>query len=192
MFFDDEVIELIANCSNNQAFQKGNIKLKVTVNDIKVFLGIHLLRGYSSVPRYRIYWETSKVCTRIDNLTLDENDKFGKVRPLWLLISQRWLRAFPKDSNLSIDEALVPYYSQPGAKQHIHGEPYQSASTGNTHPELGVGGSVVIYLVDKFPLGQYSIYIDKFFTSVRLLEELKVGATTAPGLFDRIELRKHP
>nr|CAD7256892.1 unnamed protein product [Timema shepardi] len=46
MFFDNEVLELIVNCSNNYAFRK------VTINDIKVFLGILLLRGYCSVPSY--------------------------------------------------------------------------------------------------------------------------------------------
>nr|CAD7616630.1 unnamed protein product [Timema genevievae] len=50
---------MITNCSNNYAFQKDNIKFKVTANDIKVCLGILLLSGYCSVPRYRIYWETS-------------------------------------------------------------------------------------------------------------------------------------
>nr|CAD7431496.1 unnamed protein product [Timema monikensis] len=87
------------------------------------------------------------------------------------------------------------HISRHGAKQHMHGkpirfgykvwclcsrlgylvqgEPYQGASTRNTHPELGVGGSVVIDLDDKLPHGQYSIYIDNFFTSVRLQEELK-------------------
>nr|CAD7423116.1 unnamed protein product [Timema monikensis] len=52
MFFDNEVLELIVNCSNNYAFQKGNIKFKVTINEIKLFLGILLLSGYCSVPRY--------------------------------------------------------------------------------------------------------------------------------------------
>nr|CAD7414248.1 unnamed protein product [Timema poppensis] len=44
IFFDNEVLELI----------KGNIKFKVTINEIKVFLGILLLSGYCSVPRYRM------------------------------------------------------------------------------------------------------------------------------------------
>nr|CAD7575989.1 unnamed protein product [Timema californicum] len=90
------ILKLIVNCSNNYAFQKGNIKFKVTINEIKVFLGILLFSGYCSVPRYRIYWETSsdtnneamsrntfedilKYLHVCDNLTLDENDKFGKI-----------------------------------------------------------------------------------------------------------------
>nr|CAD7262868.1 unnamed protein product [Timema shepardi] len=35
MFFDNEVLELIVNCSNNYAFQKGNIKFKITIDEIK-------------------------------------------------------------------------------------------------------------------------------------------------------------
>nr|CAD7574072.1 unnamed protein product [Timema californicum] len=122
--FRNEVLELIVNCSNNYTFQKGNIKFKVTINEIKVFLGILVLSGYCSVPRYRMYWETSsdshneavsraisrntfedilKYLHVCDNLTLDESDKF----------------------------------------------------------------------VDKLPHGQHSTYVDNFFTSIRLLEELK-------------------
>nr|CAD7423115.1 unnamed protein product [Timema monikensis] len=128
-----------------------------------------------------------------DNLTLDENDKFGKVRPLWLLPNKRWIHAFPKDANVSIDEAMVPYYGHHGAKIqiHIHGkaisfgykvwclcsrlgylvqeEPYQGASTGNTNLELGVGGAVLT----NFHMDSTAYILDNFFTSVRLLEELK-------------------
>nr|CAD7431367.1 unnamed protein product [Timema monikensis] len=156
MFFDNE---------------KGNIKFKVTANDIKVYLGIRLLSGYCSLPSDTHNEAVSRAMSRktfeyilkylhvCDNLILDEHDKFGKVRPLWLLLNQRWLLAFPKDSNLSIDEAMCGVF----------------ASTGNIHPELGVGGSVVIALVDKLPLGQDNIYsyVDNLFASVRFLEELK-------------------
>nr|CAD7438465.1 unnamed protein product [Timema bartmani] len=44
MFLDDEVIKLIANCSSNYVFQKGNIKFKVTVDFVKV-VGIFFCGG---------------------------------------------------------------------------------------------------------------------------------------------------
>ncbi|GBP44036.1 PiggyBac transposable element-derived protein 3 [Eumeta japonica] len=130
-----------------------------------------------------------------DNNSLPPNDKFGKVRPLWSLLNHRWLKYYPGDKNLSIDESMIPYYEKHGAKQHIHGKPirfvyknwsictrlgyliygelYQGASTGNTRPELGVGASVVLDLVEKLPTGNYSLYMDNFFTSLPLLNELK-------------------
>mgnify|MGYP000521783909 CR=1 FL=1 len=80
---------------------------------------------------------------------------------------------------------MLPYYGHYVAKQHIHGkpirfgfkiwsiyihlgyliegEPYQGASTGNTSPELRVGGSVVISLLQKLPsVTSYSVYIDNY------------------------------
>lgn len=57
----------------------------------------------------------------------------------------------------------------------IQAIPYQGAATGNTHPELGVGGSVILDLVQKLRSNStgYNIYIDNFFTSLPLLKELK-------------------
>lgn len=57
------------------------------------------------------------------------------------------------------------------------GEPYQGAKTGCTNPYLGVGGSVVMNLISKLPEKEhYSFYIDNFFTSLRLLDEVsKIG-----------------
>nr|CAD7256079.1 unnamed protein product [Timema shepardi] len=55
----------------------------------------------------------------------------------------------------------------------MYGRPIKVHLRGVTHPELEVGGAVVIDLVDKLSHGQYSIYLDNLLTSVRLLEELK-------------------
>nr|CAD7400705.1 unnamed protein product [Timema poppensis] len=142
MFFDDEFLELLTNCSNNFAFQKGNIKFKVTANDIKV-------------PRYRIYWETSS------DTHNEEKPMSRNIFEDILKYLRGWLRNFPKDSNLSIDKAMITYYGRHGATQHnihvkqirfgykvlclcnrlgylVQGERYQGASTGNTHHELCV------------------------------------------------------
>ncbi|GBP37588.1 PiggyBac transposable element-derived protein 3 [Eumeta japonica] len=138
-----------------------------------------------------------------DNNSLPPNDKFGKVRPLWNLLNHRWLKYYPGDKNLSIDESMIPYYGKHGAKQHIHGKPirfgyknwsictrlgyliygelYQGVGTGNTRPELGVGASVVLDLVEKLPTGSYSLYMDNFFTSLPLLNELKKLGHEATG-----------
>lgn len=54
--------------------------------------------------------------------------------------------------------------------------------TGNTNPDLGVGGSVVTNLISKLPKDDhYSFYIDNFFTSLRLLEEVSHGGHNVTG-----------
>ncbi|XP_046679935.1 piggyBac transposable element-derived protein 3-like [Homalodisca vitripennis] len=91
--------------------------------------------------------------------TSDKDDKFAKVRSVMCMLNERWLRYFPGDIYLSIDESMVPYFGRHGLKQHIHGkpirfgykvwilatrlgyaiqaEPYQGKATGATIPELG-------------------------------------------------------
>ena len=139
-----------------------------------------------------------------DNSSLPENDRFGKVRPLLSQLNERWLLYAPNESKLSIDESMVPYYSRHGAKQHLHGmpirfgfkiwslttvsgymlqcEPYQGASTGNTKPELGLGGSVVVDLISELPRDRkYMMYFDNFFTSLRLMDYLRCEGFGATG-----------
>ncbi|XP_039967497.1 piggyBac transposable element-derived protein 3-like [Bactrocera tryoni] len=216
MFFDEEVFELLRSSTEQNAIAKGHVNFRVTVEEIKNFIGILLLSGYNSASRYRLYWDQSidthhpgvaSCMTRnrfeellrffhaCDNNRLPSDDKFAKVRPLWNLMNERWLKFYPGDKHLSIDESMVPYFGKHGAKQHIHGkqirfgykiwslctrlgyliygEPYQGAKTGNTNPNLGVGGSVVTNLISKLPSdNHYSFYIDNFFTSLRLLDEV--------------------
>ncbi|XP_048488144.1 piggyBac transposable element-derived protein 3-like [Plutella xylostella] len=219
LFFDEEVIKLLRSETKKNAIEKGKHAFCVTTTEIKHFIAILLLSGYNSVSRYRMYWEHRVDCSfptvaalmsrnrfedllqffhAADNNNLDPNDKFAKVRPLWKLLNARWVKYYPGDKNLSIDESMIPNYGKHGTKPHIHGKPirfgykncsictrlgylingelYQGASTGNTHPELGVGASVVLDLISKLPQGSYSFYFDNFFTSLPLLDELqKVG-----------------
>ncbi|KAH9639529.1 hypothetical protein HF086_007735 [Spodoptera exigua] len=210
LFFDEEVFELLRSETEKNAIQKGKHAFRITTTDIKHFIAILLLSGYNSVSRYRMYWEQRVDCTFptvaalmsrnrfedllryfhvADNNNLDPSDKFAKVRPLWKLLNARWVKYYPGDKNLSIDESMIPYYGKHGTKQHIHGKPirfgykswsictrlgyliygelYQGASTGNTHPELGVGASVVLDLISKLPQGSYSFYFDNFLRHYR-------------------------
>lgn len=126
-------------------------------------------------------------------------NRFG---PLWDMMNEIWLKYFPGDKHLSIDESMVPYFGKHSTKQHIHGklirfgykiwslctrlayigEPYHGAKTGNINLDLGVGGSVVMNLISKLPQDDhYSFYIDNFFTSLLLLEEVSRGGHNVTG-----------
>ncbi|GBP30631.1 PiggyBac transposable element-derived protein 3 [Eumeta japonica] len=216
MFFDDQVLELLRSSTEKNAIAKGHVNFRLTIEEVKNFIGVLLLSGYNSVSRYRMYWDQSidthhsgvaSCMTRnrfeellrffhaCDNSSLPPDNKFGKVRPLWDMMNERWLKFFPGDKHLSIDESTVPYFGKHGTKQHIHGkpirfgykiwslctrlgyliygEPYQGAKTGNTNPNLGVGGSVVTNLISKLPTAaHYSFYTDNFFTSLQLLDDV--------------------
>ncbi|XP_039281477.1 piggyBac transposable element-derived protein 3-like isoform X1 [Nilaparvata lugens] len=232
-FFDNEVVEYIVFCTNLYAREKGNMDFSTSKNEIRQFFSILFLSGYNTMARYRMYWETaedthheavSSAMSRnrfedllryihfCENVKIDKDDKFAKVRPVMCMLNERWLQYFPGDVYLSIDESMVPYFGRHGAKQHIHGkpirfgykvwmlatrlgyaiqmEPYQGKSTGATNPELGVGGSVVMDLISELPSDRkYCFFFDNFFTSLKLLEELRNNGHYGTGTIrvDRVQ-----
>lgn len=145
----------------------------------------------AAMPRNRF----DKLMQRLhvaDNENLPPGDRFAKVRPLFTALNKRFLTVFPGDLNLLIDESMVPYFGRLSAKQFIRGkpirfgfkvwsintqlgyciplDPYQGA--GISVSELGLGGSVVLNLVQALPADKYSLYFDNFFTNLPLLERL--------------------
>lgn len=144
LFFDEEIIELIVNNTMKYARQKGNHTFTTTNNEMRSFLAILLLSGYSSLPRRRMYWQqeddvmnvaVSSVMARnrfeeilqylhvADNMCLGAGDKVAKVRPLLAALNERFLLYNPCQQNMSIDESMIPYYGQHGCKQFIRGKP---------------------------------------------------------------------
>ena len=150
-----------------------------------------------------------------DNENLPENDRFGKVRHFMSMLNEKWLAHFPDDTDLCVDESMIPYFGKHGAKQHIHGkpirfgykiwclanklgyliqcEPYQGAKTGNSIPELGVGGSVVCDLIAELPEAKkYNIYIDNYFTSLGLIDHLSKKGFGCTGTIRRNRIQHAP
>ena len=135
MFFDDEVMSFIVESTVNYAHQQSNITFTLDINELRIFLGILFLSGYCTMSCTRMYWETAddthQTMSRnhfeeilqyfyaCDNTSLDSKDKFSKVRPIWSMLNERWLLAFPQDANLSIDESMCPYFGRHGCKQPI-------------------------------------------------------------------------
>jgi len=143
LFFDQQVLEMIVDYSNNYASNK-NQSLQIDVNELKCFLGILLLSGYNELSRRRMYWEKSpdthndlvsgamrrnrfeQIFSYIhfcDNSKLDEHDKFSKIRPLISMLNSRFLIHTPHQQFHSIDESMVPYFGRHGCKQFIRGKP---------------------------------------------------------------------
>jgi len=136
------------------------------------------------------------MCVHIaDNEHLPPNDRMAKVRPLFDVLNQRFLEKYPRsETQLAIDESMVPYYGRHTAKQFIRGkpirfgfkvwsintplgycvqqEPYQGS--GVIDSQLGLGGSVVVKLTDCLPPAaeKYTLYFDNFFTGLHLLQFL--------------------
>lgn len=140
-FLDEDVISLLVSESNKYAVKK-NLPGDITTEDMKCFIGILLVSGYSWLPRRRMYWENSPdtknelissamTRDRFDfifrhlhvNDNLDLQDKYTKVRPLVTLLNKKFLEFSPLEEHYGVDEAMIPYYGRHGCKQHIKGKP---------------------------------------------------------------------
>ncbi|XP_045501113.1 piggyBac transposable element-derived protein 3-like [Colias croceus] len=140
-FLDEDVISLLVSESNKYAVKK-NLPGNITTKDMKCFIGILLVSGYSWLPRRRMYWENSpdtknelisSAMTRdrfdfiFRHLHVNDNqdlqDKYTKVRPLVTLLNKKFLEFSPLEEHYSVDEAMIPYYGRHGCKQHIKGKP---------------------------------------------------------------------
>ena len=183
---------------------------------MRLFVAILFTSGYAPLPRRRLYWEAADdvsnsaisgamtrnrfdelmMCVHIaHNEHLPPNDRMAKVWPLFNALNQRFLEEYPRsETQLAIDESMVPYYGRHTAKQFIRGkpicfgfkvwsintplgycvqqEPYQGS--GVLDSQFGLGGSVVVKLTDCLPpaAGKYTLYFDNFFTGLHLLQVL--------------------
>ncbi|KAJ8932696.1 hypothetical protein NQ314_014520 [Rhamnusium bicolor] len=131
-----------------------------------------------------------------DNNNLEENNKFAKLQPLFNMLNERFLSHAPLSEKLCIDESIVPYFGKHGAKQYIKGnpirygykiwslcgksgypiqfDPYQGKQANRRHMELGLGGSVVMTLLEKLPKEvPFKIYGDRYFSSLKLVNLLQ-------------------
>jgi DNA excision repair protein ERCC-6 len=161
---------------------------------------VHNTAISNSMTRNR--FEELMMCVHVaDNAVLSPNDRMAKIRPLFNSLNEKFLAEFPYDQHLSIDESMVPYYGRHSAKQFIRGkpirfgfkvwslntplgycvqmDPYQGA--GVTDTQLGLGGSVVVKLVNALPSDNYVLYFDNFFTSFKLLQYLANKNVKATG-----------
>ncbi|CAG5056392.1 unnamed protein product [Parnassius apollo] len=142
--FNNNVIELLVRYTNLYAGQRNKVG-KVTVSEMKCFLGNLMYSGYVVVPRRFMYWETSTdadfrivhnamsrdrftfIMSNLhccDNTVLgDSPDKFAKLRPLFDELNKIFTEIAPLEKNYSIDEAMVPYYGRHSCKQFIRGKP---------------------------------------------------------------------
>ena len=154
-----------------------------------------------------------------DNHHLEPSDVFSKVRPFYAAINEKCLEYFLNDECLSVDESMLPYYGRHSSKQRIVGkpirmgykvwvlassdgyviqfEPYQGAKksggTRSSATSWGLGESVVLDLLAELPLQtSYHIFMDNYFTSLRLLYHLREHNIQATGVIRSNKLGKCP
>ena len=145
MFFSNDLMQLMVTESNKYAeVVIGNEKFakwtKITVDELKAFLGFSILMGINQLPSVKNYWKTNEylhygpIADRIprdrfleisryihfvDNSTLQPCgapglDRLGKVRPLIDHLSAKF--ADPQ-KEVAVDEAMIKFQGRSSLKQ---------------------------------------------------------------------------
>jgi len=117
LFWDNDLFEQIQTFSKLYAIQQDpRSSFHVSVDELKVMVGICLVSGYNTLPRRRLYWRTEvdvrnemiadamsrnrfdEILSKFlcaDNNSLPESDRFGKVRPLVKHLNDKYLKHWP-------------------------------------------------------------------------------------------------
>uniref|UniRef100_A0A2H1W8J9 SFRICE_024824 n=1 Tax=Spodoptera frugiperda TaxID=7108 RepID=A0A2H1W8J9_SPOFR len=199
LFFNAHLCNLIVECTN----KRGN-KLKtevntprgrftkwkdVTIPELKVFIGVLLFMGTVKLNRMADYWSTNYLMQLSPHLFMSR-DRF------YLIL--RALNQIP----IAIDESLILWKGRLSFRQYLKGKRHRYGIKlyiladmygiiQKIHLYAGsgdqvVGGrnhvnKVVMLLLEKYVNKGHSLYVDNFYTSVGLAEELLNKNTYVTG-----------
>ena len=225
LYFDSEVEEMFVNYTNKYASEIKNEKnFDFNREDLWRFIIIVTISCYNERPRYRLFWSKDEdvACPLIpqlmsrnrfeqvkrmldvcDNIALDLNDKWCKLRPFISLANSKLKQFGVSSKYVSIDEQIDPYFGHHRSKMFhrdkpirfgfqnwimagddgapIHFEPYQGRTpTSETVDPLGT--RVVNLCVNELENPeQHIVFFDNLFCSLPLLEDLKKRNIKATG-----------
>lgn len=145
-YIDDDLLQLIVEKSNqNELFRKGK-PLRLTIEELKTFLGITVLMACINYPPIKMYRNhkyamaiiteamsrdryihlrnSIKIVFDLDiTPEMRQNDKLWKVRPL---INRVLLGCYAqeREQKISIDEMIIPFTGSCAIRQYCPGKPH--------------------------------------------------------------------
>lgn len=122
---------------------------KITVEEMKAFLGFSILMGINQLPAIKDYWkkndylhyspiadriprdrflEISRYIHFVDNSTLQPrgspgHDRLGKVRPIIDHLSTKFAEAYNPHKEVAVDEAMIKFQGRSSLKQYMPKKP---------------------------------------------------------------------
>ena len=154
MFFSDDLMQLMVTESNRYAeevmeSEKFATWTKITVDELKAFLGFSILMGINQLPAVKDYWkkseylhyspiadriprdrflEISRYIHFVDNSTLQPrgspgHDRLGKVRPIIDHLSRKFAESYHPHKEVAVDEAMIKFQGRSSLKQYMPMKP---------------------------------------------------------------------
>ena len=154
LFFSPDLLDKIVTETNNYAAKvMGAEKYagwsKVTVEELRAFLGFKILMGINHLPSLDDYWsrdpflryapvadrisrdrfrDISRYLHFVDNDTLlprgtDGHDRLGKVRPVIDHLAAKFAGLYRPHREVSVDEAMIKFQGRSSLKQYLPMKP---------------------------------------------------------------------
>lgn len=146
LFVTREMLDRVAEMSNQYAMSKFGLTSNITGDEINLFFGILFLSSYNPIVDYDLYWSVSgdcenkmvkeamsrdsfrniKKCFHLGSKEDREGevpDRYKKVRFLISHMQNRFVDLFVPEQDLSHDEAMIKYFGKSGLKQSIRNKP---------------------------------------------------------------------
>ena len=144
------------------------------------------------------------ICNNLEQPDVNDphRDKLFKIRPFLDMFTEACKTVYYPKRDLAVDESMMPWKGRVAFKQFIPSKPTKygikmyfccEAGTGyisclkmysgkqGEHAEREHGENVVRYLTSDFHGKGHTIFMDSFFSSLKLFEELKQKGTDAVG-----------
>lgn len=131
-----------------------------------------------------------------------DHDKIFKIRPLFDTLQERFGQVVEPHQQLAVDESMMPWRGRVEFRMFIPSKPiryglkmYMCCESTTSYVtkmeiytgkkgqkrEVDHGPNVVKRMVSDFAYKGYTVYIDSFFSSVQLVEDLRKEGTTVCG-----------
>ncbi|XP_050501036.1 piggyBac transposable element-derived protein 4-like [Diabrotica virgifera virgifera] len=207
----------MADMTNLYGTQKNIARFPPTnLDEIKTFIGVHIVMGNLQFPRVCMYWHRSMGIPLVkDSLSLsrfyklrqtiylvdilsrneDNKDRLWKVRCLYESVRKR-CQQLPLETNLCVDEQIVPFKGQINIKQYMKNKPnkwgikiyilagqsgliydfliYQGSTTpiNPIYVKYGSAAAVVMQLSERISEKNHGLFFDNFFSTYKLIQYL--------------------
>ncbi|KAG5883639.1 hypothetical protein JTB14_025142 [Gonioctena quinquepunctata] len=225
-YIPEEIMQQMVDMTNLYSIQKNIPRFCPTkLEEIKKFIGVPIAIGNLQFPRVRMYWSPKYGIPLIkDSISLhrffklrqavhlvditgrpeNNTDILWKVRDIYDSIRRR-CQELPLETNLCVDEQIVPFKGQLNIKQYIKNKPkkwgikiyvmagqsgtiydffiYQGSTTEikPVYKHYGSAAGVVMQLTERINDKNHGLYFDNYFSNYHLFQFLQAKSIFAVG-----------
>ncbi|KAK2702884.1 hypothetical protein QYM36_018532 [Artemia franciscana] len=170
MFITEDILSNIVDQTNLNAMRKKNLALKLSLEELRRFLGVQMLMSILKLPAIRMYWENGiRYSPVADTMSRDRfislrsflhicydtlmipkgevgHDKLFKIRRLYDAFRENLKKNRQRNEIQSIDEQMIPFKGRIGFRQYLKDKPHSWGVKVFT----GAGISGIVYDIEIY------------------------------------------